>query len=128
MDTPSTLETLHARMTAAKLTSDVDPLSRISAVLSDDLHTVAAHSQLERMLQALQPLNVARETVGTWPGAPSERPARTARRFRPPAAWARDSSGMGELEPAEQRPLGRARWRQADPHVETGTRRRAMRC
>ena len=69
MDTPSTLETLHARMTAAKLTSDVDPLSRISAVLSDDLHTVAAHSQLERMLQALQPLNVARETVGRPPGA-----------------------------------------------------------
>ena len=62
---------MHARMTAANIPSDVDPLSRVEAVHSDDLHTVAAHSQLERMLHALQPLHVARESSQ---GPVSERP------------------------------------------------------
>ena len=107
MDTPSTLETLHARMTAAKLTSDVDPLSRISAVLSDDLHTVAAHSQLERMLQALQPLNVARETVGRPPGALPPNGAGPHADFDLVVRGRLGEGGMGVVELAEQRSLGR---------------------
>ncbi len=107
MDTPSTLDTLHARMTAANIGSDVDPLSRVSAVHSDDLHTVAAHSQLERMLHALQPLHVARESAA---GPVSERPPSGA---TPRAGFdlivrgRLGEGGMGVVELAEQRSLGR---------------------
>ncbi|MEZ4324966.1 MAG: serine/threonine-protein kinase [Polyangiales bacterium] len=105
MDTPSTLETLHARLTAANLPSDVDPRSRVDAVLSDELRTVLAHSQLGRMLHALQPLHVARTPPGSDPPL-----ATVDGGLGGPDLVVRGrlgEGGMGVVELAEQRSLGR---------------------